>query len=77
MDKLHNKCLEFFKNDDINKMFIKPTFTMLYNELYLYILLICIYHIIFISIIIIILCILINIYNNVNVIKFQIHNISA
>ena len=77
MDQLRNKCLEFFKNDDINKMFIKPTFTMLYNELYLYILLICIYNIIFISIIIIILCILINVNNNINIIKFNLHGSSA
>jgi hypothetical protein len=64
MDKLRSSCLELFKSNEINKYVIKPIISHLYNEIYIYIWLICIYHIFFIFIILAIFYILIKILNN-------------
>lgn len=63
MDKLRSSCLELFKSNEINKYVIKPIISHLYNEIYIYIWLICIYHIFFIFIILAIFYILIKILN--------------
>lgn len=69
MDHLENNYMKMFKYEDINKYFVKPTFTFLYNELYLYIWLICFYHILFIFIILIILYILLKIFTITKTLK--------
>jgi hypothetical protein len=54
MMSIRETCLEFFKNEDIKrdvKEVIRPIFTMMYNEIYVYIWLICIYHVFFIFIV--------------------------
>jgi len=54
MKSIRDTCLEFFKNEDIKrdvKEVVRPIFTMIYNEIYVYIWLICIYHVFFILII--------------------------
>lgn len=54
MKSIRDTCLEFFKNEDIKRdvrEVVRPIFTMIYNEIYIYIWLICIYHIFFILII--------------------------
>jgi len=54
MKSIRDTCLEFFKNEDIKrdvKEMVRPIFTMIYNEIYVYIWLICIYHVFFIFII--------------------------
>lgn len=54
MKSIRDTCLEFFKNEDIKRDVrdvVRPIFTMIYNEIYVYIWLICIYHVFFILII--------------------------
>ncbi len=63
MDKLKDSCFELIKSNEINKYVIKPIILHLYNEIYVYIWLICIYHIFFIFIILAIFYILIKILN--------------
>lgn len=68
MKSFRDTCLEFFKNEDIKrdvKEVVRPIFTMIYNEVYVYIWLICIYHVFFI------LIILANVYLLANLIKKQ------
>lgn len=72
MDKLRNTCLELFKSNDINNYVIKPLISHLYNEIYIYIWLICIYHIFFIFIILAIFYILIKILNNTKINNLEI-----
>jgi hypothetical protein len=55
MDRLQKTCMELFKKDDLRKHIIQPIVQYLYNELYFYIWIICLYHILFISIIIFIM----------------------
>ncbi len=53
---IKDTCIEFFKNEDIKreiKDIIKPLFSFIYNEIYVYLLLICIYHIFFFFIVLI------------------------
>lgn len=64
MDKFKDSCFELIKSNEINKYVIKPIILHLYNEIYVYIWLICIYHIFFIFIILAIFYILIKILNN-------------
>ena len=54
MKSIRETCLEFFKSEDIKRdvrEIVRPIFTMIYNEIYVYIWLICIYHVFFIFII--------------------------
>jgi cell division protein FtsL len=74
MDKLQTKCMEFLKYDDIKKYFVNPTFTLLYNELYLYIMLICVYHIFFILIILTIIYMLLQVLNNIKTLELKINS---
>jgi len=52
MQKLRDKCMEFFKNEDIKKHLIDPAIGFFYNELYLYIWIFCIYHVFFVFLLI-------------------------
>lgn len=48
MKSLRDSCIDFFKNEDIRKdikELLKPLVNIVYNELYLYIWLICVYNI--------------------------------
>jgi len=68
MKSIRDTCIEIFKNEDIKrdvKEVVKPIFTMIYNEIYVYIWLICIYHIFFI------LIILANLYLLMTILKKQ------
>lgn len=45
---LRDSCIDFFRNDDIKKEIkelLKPLVNIIYNEVYVYIWLICIYNI--------------------------------
>ena len=56
MKSLKDRCIEFLKDKDIRndmKEIITPLFDMIYNDMYLYIWLICIYNIFLIVLIII------------------------
>lgn len=56
MKSLKDRCIEFLKDKDIRndmKEIITPLFDMIYNDMYLYIWLICIYNIFLIILIII------------------------
>jgi hypothetical protein len=47
---IKDTCIDFFKNEDIKreiKDIIKPVFHFIYNEMYIYLLIISIYHILF------------------------------
>lgn len=53
---IKDTCIEFFKNEDTKrelKDIVKPLFSFIYNEIYIYLLLICIYHIFFFFIVLI------------------------
>lgn len=63
---IRETCIEFFKNEDIKrdvKEIIRPIVSIMYNEMYIYILLICIYHVFLIFIILANLFLLINVYS--------------
>lgn len=54
MKSIRDTCIDFFKNEDIKRdvrEVIRPIGTMVYNEIYIYLWLICIYHVFFIFII--------------------------
>jgi hypothetical protein len=56
MKNICDSFVDFFKNEDIKrdvKKIIRPIGSMLYNELYIYIWFICIYHVFFIFIVLI------------------------
>jgi len=64
------KCNQFFQNEDIKRNLreiIKPIGTMIYNELFIYILFICIYNVIIFFIIILVLILLLRKQNNINI----------
>jgi len=47
---IKDTCIDFFKNEDFKreiKDIIKPVFNFIYNEMYIYLLIISIYHILF------------------------------
>jgi len=73
MDKLQIKWMEILKYDDIKKYFVQPTFILLYNEFYLYIMLICVYHIFFILIILTIIYMLLQVLNNIKTLELKIN----
>jgi hypothetical protein len=54
MKTIKDKCIEFFKNEDTKRNvteIIHPIVCLIYNETYIYIWLICFYHILLIIII--------------------------
>ena len=70
MRSIRETCIDFFKNEDIKrdvKDIIRPIGTILYNEIYIYLWLICIYHIFFIFIVLANLFLLFKLLNKVNV----------
>lgn len=66
---LFNKLTTMIKDEEIKQHITRPLFTYLYNELYLYIWLLCLYNIIF-FIILVVLCFLIfEIYINIRILR--------
>jgi hypothetical protein len=67
---IKDTCIEFFKNEDTKreiKDIVKPLFSFIYNEIYVYLLLICIYHIFFFFIVLVNLYLLLKLlYKNNN-----------
>jgi hypothetical protein len=58
MKNIRDVCLELFKNEDIKRdirLVVQPLAAFIYNELYVYIWIICVYHIFIILIILSIL----------------------
>ncbi len=69
MRSIRETFIDFFKNEDIKrdvKDIIRPIGTILYNEIYIYLWLICIYHIFFIFIVLANLFLLLKLLNKVN-----------
>jgi len=62
MRSIKDTFIDFFKNEETKKelkQMIRPIFDLVYNEMYVYILLICIYNIVLVFILLVILYILI------------------
>ena len=68
MKSLRDTFKQFFQNEDIKtdikELLMKPIFSMIYNEIYLYLWIIAIYNVFFVFIILAILCILLNMKHN-------------
>jgi hypothetical protein len=63
MKNIKERCLEFFNSEDIRKDIkdvIKPLGTMIYNEIYIYLWMICFYNVFLIFIILAILILLLS-----------------
>ena len=75
MHRIKETFLDFFKNEETKKemkTMIRPIFDLIYNEMYVYFLLICIYNIVLVFILLVILYILVCIwYKEIR----QIHNL--
>jgi hypothetical protein len=70
---IKDTCIEFFKNEDTKreiKDIIKPLFSFIYNEIYVYLWFICIYHIIFIFIVLMNLFLLLKLLRKTNIRSF-------
>ena len=66
---VRNTCLDFFNNNDIRrdiKDFIRPIVSIIYNEIYLYIWLLCFYNIFLILIVLANLIIIIRLMKKIN-----------
>jgi hypothetical protein len=65
MKNVRDTFKTFFQNEDIKtdikELLMKPIFSMIYNEIYLYLWVIAVYNVFFVFIILAILCILLNI----------------
>jgi len=76
MKTLKDTFNHFFQNEDIKtdikELLMKPIFSMIYNEFYLYLWIIAVYNIFFVFIILSILCILLNIKNNFTVNNYSV-----
>lgn len=62
MKNIKETCIQFFQNEDIKKDFkelMRPIIGIVYNEIYIYIWFLCIYHVFIIFIIVTILVLLI------------------
>ena len=67
---MRNVLAEFFKNEDIKrdvKDVIKPVVSFIYDEIYVYIWLICLYNVFFILVVLAILYLLIQLPNKVQI----------
>jgi hypothetical protein len=67
MKSIRNTCIEFFQNEDTRKdikEIIKPLSRIVYNEIYLYLWLLCFYNLFLFFIILAILVMLIRLTNN-------------
>ena len=72
MRNIRETFIDFFKNEDIKrdvKSIIRPIGTIVYNEIYIYLWLICIYHIFFIFMVLAILFLLFKLINKVNAVN--------
>jgi hypothetical protein len=70
MKTIKDSCIEFFKNEDIKrdvKDVIHPIVCLIYNEMYIYIWLICFYHVLLIFIILANLYLLLRLIYSTNV----------
>ena len=68
MKNLRDTCIEFFKNEDLQKQVkevIKPVGNMMYNEIYPYVWFICIYNVFLLFIILANLFLMIHLYQTV------------
>jgi hypothetical protein len=76
MKSLRDTFNQFFQNEDIKtdikELLMKPVFSMIYNEIYLYLWIIAVYNIFFVFIILAILYILLNIKQNFNVNNYSV-----
>lgn len=76
MKNLRDSFKDFLNNEDIKKdikeMLMKPIFNMIYNEIYLYLWIIAIYNIFFVSIILAIFFILLKIMNQQKIYYYNI-----
>ena len=67
MKNIRDTCIEFFQNEDIKrdvKEMVKPIVSIMYNEMYIYVWLICIYNVFLIFIILANLFLLIRLLGN-------------
>ena len=56
MKNIRDTCIDFFKNEDTRrdiKDVMKPLVQFIYNEIYIYLWMICIYHVFFIFIVLV------------------------
>ena len=68
MKNIRDTCIEFFKNEDIKKdvkEMMRPIFSMIYNEVYIYLWIIAIYNIFFGFLILAMFFILFRIFNDI------------
>ena len=66
MKSIRDTCIEFFQNEDIRKdvkEILKPLATIVYNEIYLYLWLLCFYNLFLFFIILAILVLLLRLSN--------------
>jgi hypothetical protein len=57
-NSIRDTCIDFLKNEDIKrdlKAVIQPIGQLIYNEIYVYLLLICIYHVVVVLVLVTIL----------------------
>lgn len=69
MKSVRNTCIEFFQNEDTRKdvkEILKPIVQIVYNEVYLYLWLLCFYNIFLIFIILAILVLLLRLIRQTN-----------
>jgi len=72
MKNIRDTCLDFFKNEDIRKdvkEMLKPFAQIMYNELYLYIWVICFYNVFLIFIVLVNLFLLLKLIRKSNIIQ--------
>lgn len=72
MKNIRDTCLDFFKNEDIRKdvkEMLKPFAQIMYNELYLYIWVICFYNVFLIFIVLVNLFLLLKLIRKSKVIQ--------
>jgi len=72
MKNIRDTCLDFFKNEDIRKdvkEMLKPFAQIMYNELYLYIWVICFYNVFLIFIVLLNLFLLLKLIRKSNIIQ--------
>ncbi len=68
MKTFREKFIDFFKNEDTKKelkKMINPIVELIYDEIYIYLWILCVYHIFFICIILINFIILLKLYNTI------------
>ena len=69
MNILRDTCIDFFKNEDMKKdvkEMMRPIFSMIYNEIYIYIWVIAIYNIFFLFILLGMFFILVQLFQKQN-----------